>query len=243
MNIKKFLEKVAEEDRESKITEKDKEFLSSIGVDYNKKIEAAKKEPEASYYLTADNFNYKALLITVACFILVALIITISLYFSLKPDPITPPIHYFDDNFVSVDSDLHELNADLELFSLTVDESEYDLTIKKTYDSLSGDNLFYTINFTGLNQKFKFDIVVNKFYTHDNLTYTEELKEAQISEEYTIKYMETSKAMGGGMPLVAVTIMGEMQIGEQWIYVVKYEERAFGKSTFIETLESLINFK
>ena len=42
MKIKKFLEKAAEEDRESLINDRDIEFLASIGVDYNKKREAAK---------------------------------------------------------------------------------------------------------------------------------------------------------------------------------------------------------
>lgn len=240
MNVKKYLEKVAEEDRESQITEKDIAFLSSVGVDYNKKIEAAKKEPEASYYLTSKAFNYKAILVTVAGFLLIALILTLSLYFSLKPAPVTPPIHYFDDNFISVDTDLQELNADLKLFSLTVDDNEYDIGIKKTYDSLSGDNLYFTLEFTSLSKKFKLDIVVNKFYTHDEFTFTGEFKEDQFSA-YNIKYSEAFQPIPG-TPFATVECKGVMQIGEQWIYIVNYRETAWGQGTFIETLQSIISF-
>ena len=249
MKIKKFLEKVAEEDRESLIDDKDIEFLASIGVDYNKKREAAKREPDSSYYRTAKSVNYRVLFAGIACFLVVAITaVSLSLYFSLKksplnPSPVEPPIHYFDDNFVETDSNLQELNADLQLFSLNVDESMYSVGIKRTYDSLSGDDLFFTLEFVskqGLSKKFIFDIVVNKNYEHDALTYTDELKEEQFAD-YILKYSENDQPTSG--PFIIVSCKGEIQIGEQWIYITKYEERATGKSTFIETLQSLVSFK
>ena len=245
MKIKKFLEKAAEEDRESLINDKDIEFLASIGVDYNKKREAAKKEPDSSYYLTAKSVNYKALFAGIACFLVVAItVVALSLYFSLKSPSVEPPIHYFEDNFVEVDSNLQELNDDLQLFSLNVDESEYKVGIKKTYDSVSSDDLYFTLEFTskkGLSKKFTVDIVVNKFYVHKEINYTNELKEAQFSK-YTLEYFESTDPMSG-TPFVTVDCKGEMQIGEQWIYIIRYEEMALGQSTFVDTLKSLISFK
>ena len=245
MKIKKFLEKAAEEDRESLINDKDIEFLASIGVDYNKKREAAKKEPDSSYYRTARAVNYKALFTSIACFLIVAITaVSLSLYFSLKSPSVEPPIHYFDDNFLEVDSNLEELNSDLELFVLTVDADVYNVSIKRTYDSLSGDNLYYSLDFTaknGLGKKFEFDIVVNKFYEHNELSYTLEIKETQFSD-YTIKYYENFQSISG-TPFVIIDSKGEVQIGEQSIYITKYEEKSLGQSTFIETLQSLISFK
>ena len=243
MKIKKFLEKAAEEDRESQITEKDIEFLSSVGVDYNKKIEADKTEPNASYYLAASAFNYKTILITVACFMLIALVITLSLYFSLRPAPVTPPIQYFDDNFVSVDSDLQELNSDLLLFSLTADPDLYDVDIVKTYDSVSGDTLFYSLIFTskvGLGKLFTLDIVVNGLYEHNELYYASEIKGAQLSG-YALKYTEVSVSITG-TPFYSVSCLGEIQIGEQWVYITDYEETALVQNPFITTLQAIINF-
>ena len=243
MKIKKFLKKVAEEDRESLINEKDIEFLASIGVDYNKKQVAAENELPASYYLTASIFNHKALLISIACFLVAALTVSLILYYYLKPVSLKPPIHYFTDNFKEVDSDLEELNFDLDLFSVVVNENDYELSIKKTYDSLSGDNLFYRLSFNHKNgqiQSFKLDIVVNSLYEHEQVEYSKELVESQISD-YDIRYIETSKSISG-TPFSTITCQGEMQIGDQWIYIENYEEMALGQSTFIETLQSIISF-
>lgn len=246
MKIKKFLEKAAEEDRESLINDKDIEFLASIGVDYNKKREMAKKEPDSSYYLTARSVNYKALFAGIACFLIVAITaVALSLYFSLKTPSVEPPIHYFEDNLVKVDSDLQELNADLKLFSIIIDPDKYDVDIKKTYDSVSGDNLFFTLEFNVEEQltskNFTVDIVVNKFYTHKELAYIEdEIQRYQFSD-YTLKYTENVQPTSG--PFVNVSCKGEMQIGEQWIYITNYSEKAWGQSTFIDTMQSLISIK
>lgn len=242
MKIKKFLKKVAEEDRESLINDKDVEFLASIGVDYNKKKIATQNEPKASYYLAAGAPNYRVLLICLACFIVAAITVTIILYNYFKPALVEPPIQYFESNFEEVDSDLDELNADLELFSLVVKEKDYDLKIKKTYDSLSGDDLYYSLNFdqqNGLKKSFNLEIVVNKLYKHKQLIY-DDYSETKIAE-YTVKYTETYRSMSD-MPFSTVTCKGEMQIGEQCIYIVSYEEMALGQSTLIETLKFIISF-
>ena len=242
MKIKKFLKKVAEEDRESLINDKDVEFLASIGVDYNKKKVASQNEPKASYYLTASTFNYRVLLICLAFFVVAAITVTIILYSYFNPALVEPPIQYFEGNFEEVDSDLEELNADLESFSLAVDKNDYDLKIKKTYDSLSGDNLYYTLVFSQsvpLMKSFKLEIVVNSLYEHEQLIY-DEYSETKIAE-YTVKYTETYRSMSD-TPFSTVTCKGEMQIGGQCIYIVTYKEMVRGQSTFIETLKSIISF-
>ena len=241
MKINKFLKKVAEEDRESIINDKDVEFLSSIGVDYNKKKVATQSEPPASYYLTASAFNRRTLAVFFSCFAVAIIAVALILYFSLRPKPSQPPIHYFEDNFVQADSDLQELNNDLKLFSIELYE-EYDLEIKKIYDSLSEDNLFYTLSFNqknGLKKIFKFDVVVNKFYEHEQTPFEEAPIVMQISE-YTLKYAENYETISD--PFISVTAKGEMQIGEQWIYIMKFEETALGHSTFLDTLQSIIRF-
>ena len=243
MKIKKFLEKVAEEDRESLINDGDIEFLASIGVDYNKKKAAAAKELDASYYLTAKAFSPKALMIGIASFLVAVIAVSIILYYYLKPVPVTPPLQYFEDNFVEVDSNLQELNSDLKLFSMTVDDAVYELDIKKTYDSLSGDDLYFTLEFSakqGLSKKFRLEVVVNSLYEHDDTAFDKEPIEKRISE-YTIKYAETSNPMVGS-PFITVKSRGEMQIGEQYVYITKYDEIALGQSSFIETLQSIISF-
>ena len=236
MKIKKFLEKAAEEDREALISDKDVEYLASIGVDYNKKREADKKQPDANYYRTAPSINRRAFIISVACFLVAVFAVLTIVYFTAKPK--NPG--YMDDEYIEVNSDLYELNKDLQLFSLTVKEEEYDLLIKKTYGSVSGDNLFYSLRFNskiGLQKNFTIEIVVSNKYEHDALEYTSEIKKAQISS-YTLKYSESLMPM-----FMKVKCKGEMQIGKQCIYITNYEETALGQSTFVATLESIISFK
>ena len=242
MKIKKFLEKVAEEDRESLINDKDIEFLASIGVDYNKKRDAAKEEQDSSYYRTKSADNRKALIISVACSIVALFAVILILIYSLKPAPFEPPIEYFEDNFIEAESSLQELNGDLQSFSLIVNTDVYRVKTTRVYDSLSEDNLYYKLELTTYQVPTKilsFDIVVNSNYHHEEIRYTSELIETQISE-YTVKYTEESVVLE--LPFSNVNCMGEMQIGNQWIYIINYEEMALGQSTFIETLQSLIVF-
>lgn len=235
MKIKKFLEKVADEDREALIDEKDIEFLASIGVDYNKKREADKKKPSASYYLTAPAFNYKAFLISASCFILLAISVFLIVFYSLKP--FEPPVGFMDIVEDKADSNLQELNEDLNLFSLSVDE--YECSVTKYFNKNNNESLYYSLECNGLMKSFKFDIVVNSRYEHNKISYTEELEEVRISE-YTLKYNEVIEPISD-TPFNEISCKGEIQIGEQFIYIVNYSETHM-QSTFVETLKSIINF-
>ena len=133
----------------------------------------------------------------------------------------------------------------MKLFSLILNDDEYNVDIKKTYDSLSGDSLFYKIDVfskIGLNKEFKLDIVVNNKYEHDVLQYLKEPVITQFSDSsYNIKYTESIMIIAA--PLITAQCKGEMKIGNQWIYITSYEETALERSTFIDTLESIIQFK
>lgn len=236
MKIKKYLEKVAEEDRESLIDDKDIEFLASIGVDYNKKREEDKKKPKSSYYLTAPAFNYKAFLISASCFLVVAIAVFLIVYYVLKP--FEPPVGYLD-NKDKESSNLQTLNEDLDLFTLVVDESEYELDITRFFDKSSGESLYYSLIFTGAMKSFNIDFVVNSQYNYDKEPYLYELKEAQISN-YTLKYTEISVPVQG-FPFYEISCRGEIQIGEQWIYITSYNETNL-QNTLVETLQDIISF-
>lgn len=237
MKIKKFLEQVAEDDRESLVDDKDIEFLASIGVDYNKKREEDKNKPQASYYLTAPAFNYKAFLISASCFIVVAIAVFLIVFYSLKP--FEPPVGYLDADGEE-SSNLQVLNSDLDLFTLTVDDGEYELDITRFYDKSSNNSVYYTMIFTGTMKSFNFDIVVNSEYEYKEKDYSGELKKAQISG-YTLNYIETLSQVPG-FPFYEISCKGEMQIGEQWIYITSYNETNL-QNTLVETLQEIITFK
>ena len=241
MKIKKFLEKVAEEDRESHIDDKDIEFLASVGVDYNKKREEDKKKPPASYYLTAPSFNYKAFLISASCFLLAAVALILILYYSLKPNSVESPSGYLSGK-EEAPSNLQELNEDLKLFSLVVDENEYEVDITKFYEKSSGSSLYYNLDFQKAGSLFKIEIIVDEKYEFDNSPLTGDIKQTYISN-YTLRYTEIFNSMPG-LPLNEASCQGEIQIGNQWVYITSYTETVLGEqSTFVETISSLISIK
>lgn len=238
MSFKKRFDKLIEEDKKSRITEKDRAFLASLE---SMIVEAPQGE------VKVKTFNYRAVLISVACALVAALTVLLILYYTFKPNTIDPTIEYFEDNFVTVASDESELNGDLILFTFEADSSRYIVEINRTFDSLSGDTLYYTLFITNATPDFTlsaiFKIVVNKNYTHDGQDYRREIIETKISG-YEIKYTQdiTSENVFG-MTVNTVECTGEMQIGVQWVYITQYQETSLTEGTFLETLQSMIHFK
>lgn len=234
MNFKKRFEKRIEEDKKSMLNESDMAYLSTLQ-------NMVAEHPEGE--VIAKPFNYKPLIISVACFLTAALTAFLIFYYTLfsKPDD----IFYFKDNFVTVDSDVEELNSDLILFSFEADKAKYSVDVFKVYDSVSEDTLYYVLEINNATQDFslkvRLEIVVNKNYTHPDMEYRKETIQSSISV-YTLTYMQDIISMS--VPgLYTVDCMGEMQIGTQWIYVTRYQEISLAEGTFIETLQSMIHFK
>lgn len=238
MSFRKRFDKLIEEDKKSRITEKDRAFLASL--------ESMIVEPPQGE-VKVKTFNYRAVLICVACALVAALTILLIFYYTLKPNSFDPPIEYFEDYFETVESDEIELNGDLILFTFEVDKSRYIVEINRTYDSLSGDTLYYTLFITNATPDFtlsaKYEIVVNENYTHTDINYRREIIETEISG-YSIKYTQdiTSENVFG-MTVNTVECIGEIQVGTEWIYITKYQETSLTEGTFLETLQSMIHFK
>lgn len=231
MNFKKRFDKRIEEDKKSMLTESDRAFLATLQ-------DMVVERPQGE--VLAKPFNYKKpLIISVACFMVAALTVFLILWFALPAKPNGKV--YFEDNFVEVRSDVTELNSDLILFSFEADEN-YSVDISKVYDSVSNDTLYYKLKMSDdYSVNIRLEIVVNKNYIHSDMAYWAETTEDAISG-YTIKYAQTITPLAG-MPFNTVNCMGEMQIGNQWIYIMSYEEMSLTEGTFIETLQSMIHFK
>lgn len=234
MNFKKRFENRIEQDKKSMVTESDRAYLSTL-----QNMVAERPEGE----VIAKSFNRKPLIISVACFLVAALTVTLILYYTLYSKP--KNIFYLTENYVLVDSDIDELNADLTLFTLEVDTAKYSFKVIRTYDSVSGDTLFYRLDIISqdISLKTQIEIVVNENFIHDDMHYSEETVEGSISG-YTINYTQSlSSTSVSGITLNIVDCMGEMQIGTQWIYIQDYRELSFAEGTFVETLQSIIHFK
>lgn len=236
MNFKKRFEKRIEEDKKSRISESDMAFLATLQ-------DMVVERPEGE--VIAKPFNYKKpLLISVACFLVAALTVSLILYYTLFSKPKVP--FYSLDNSVTVDSGVAELNSDLDLFTFEVDEEVFAVEIKKIYDSVSGDTLFYQLGINFVTEDVSIvthiEIVVNKNFTHPALNYSGKMIESQISG-YKLSYTQSiTPTLFDEVTANVIDCMGEMQVGKQWIYVTYYQEVSLAEGTFVETLQSMLHF-
>lgn len=233
MNFKKRFEKRIEEDKKSMYTESDRAFLATLQ-------EMVVERPEGE--VVAKRIDYKKpLMIAVACFLAVALALSLILYFTLSPKP-ADDIFYLTDDLDSVESNLAELNSDLILFYFEADESKYNVDVEK-YCSESGDALCYKLLISaiqGLGFKAEIDIVVKKNVIHGGINYRKEKLESIISN-YKLIYTQDITSVGLGIN--TVECMGEINIGYQWVYINSYEELSMGDGAFVENIQSMIHIK
>lgn len=260
MNFRKRFDKRIEEDKRSMLTDGDMEFLNSL-----QNMVAERSEDTREGNVKVKTFNYKVLLMVVAAVLALTFAVLIILYYTLDSgnlnpvepspeingstdpaNPTDPPFEYYSDNFVKAMSDTEELNGDLILFKFRTDESKYSVDIEKTYDSVSGDTLFYTLKISNTTPDIPLlatlEIVVNKNFNYDAIWYNNELIEATLSG-YSIKYTQdiTSTSVDN-VTINRVECRGQMQIGDQFLYVIQYQETSLTEGTFLETLQSMLIF-
>ena len=234
MNFKKRFEKRIEEDKKSMYTESDRAFLATLQ-------DMVVERPEGE--VIAKHVNYKKpLMIAVACFLVVALALSLTLYFTLSPKP-ADDIFYLTDDLDPVESNVVELNSDLTLFYFAADESKYNVVVKK-YCLDNGDALYYKLLISviqGLGFNAEIDIVVKKNVIHDEINYKKEKLESTISV-YTLIYTQTITPIAS-TEINTVDCIGEMKIGSQFLYIVKYQELSMGEGAFVENIQSMIHIK
>ena len=234
MNFKKRFEKRIEEDKKSMCTENDMAFLATLQ-------EMVVECPDGE--VVAKRIDYKKpLMIAVACFLTVVLALTLVLYFTLSPKP-ADDIFYLTDDLDSVESDVAELNSDLKLFYFEADESKYNVDVAK-YCSDNDDTLYYKLYISAIQElsfNAEIDIVVKKNAIHDEINYKKEKLKSKISS-YTLIYTHniTTTAIPG---INAVDCKGEMKIGSQCVYILKYRELSMGEGAFLENIQSMIHIK
>lgn len=233
MNFKKRFNKRIEEDKRSMLTESDMAYLATLQS-------MVVERPEGE--VIAKPLNYKKpLLISVACFLAVALALSLVLYFTLTKQK---GIFYQDDNFREVVSSVEMLNSDLLDFSLVVDENKYSADVQKVYDSVSGDTIYYKLTLNdGQRLSVQFEIVVNKNYTHSEMLYGWELFESAVSGNRLIYTQNITSSSVAGIAVNTVVCTGEIKIGNQWVYIIGYQEISLGEGTFVDFMQSIIQIK
>ncbi|MCH5146748.1 MAG: hypothetical protein J1F61_01930 [Clostridiales bacterium] len=235
MNFKKRFEKRIEEDKKSMYTESDRAFLATLQ-------DMVVERPEGE--VIAKHFDFKKpLMIAVACFLVVVLALSLTLYFTLSPKP-ADDIFYLTDDLDPVESNVVELNSDLTLFYFAADESKYNVVVKK-YCLDNGDALYYKLLISviqGLGFNAEIDIVVKKNVIHDEINYSNDEKLESTISDYILCFTQSITPIAS-TGVNTIDCMGDMKIGNQTVYIMKYQELSQGEGAFVENIQSMIHIK
>lgn len=149
MDIKKFLQQKAEEDVSSVLSEEEKEYCKSIALE--SEFQKSRRRLDRRFWVP----------FSCAMCVLLAAVIAIAIIFA----PRKSPIRYFDDKIVSQPSNLEELNGNSKCFNL-IQNVNTSCEFSLSYDSDSGDKLYFEVNLDGFFDNSHLVIVVNKNYQY-----------------------------------------------------------------------------
>lgn len=170
MDIKKYLQQKAEEDVSSVLSEEEKEYCKSIALE--SEFQKGRRRLDRRFWVP----------FSCAMCVLLAAVIAIVIIFA----PRKPPIRYFDDKIVFRTSGIEELNGDTKYFNLTqLENTLYDFSL--SYDSDSGDKLYYEVNAKGFIENSHLVIVVNKNYEYPFDSEGNEIVKKNLND-YTLNY-------------------------------------------------------
>lgn len=151
-------------------------------------------------------------------------------------------IRYDDANFVWVDSDLQEISRVLTNLTIHISENP---VIKRTFDSISGDNLFYTLfieeSSDNTSYSIEVKIIVNDKYEFDDFNVTDAFV-TKIYPNYSVSYDQQITAIDSDINLNLVQCNAKINNAKYDIYVTKYDEYAIGNGTFLTVIDNMFEF-
>ncbi len=153
-------------------------------------------------------------------------------------------IKYIESNFVSVDSDINEFNDALDKLTVNL-MGDKTTTVLKTYDQLSGDDLYYTLKIEETTETvfvcLDMLVVVNEHYDYENFQIDETFVTETV-EDFSVNYSQVvSVDPDFGLNLVKCT--GKIEKPNFEIYILNYEEYALDDGSFLNFIDDLLEFK
>lgn len=226
MNIKRYLKQQAKEDLKNSETEEDRAFLQRLKDSVPE--QPPKKQSRRWLWAVPS---------VAACAVAVVLTVVLVPF----PGKNGGTSEYEEANFVQVDSDFSSLSSALNKLTvcLTPDQS---VEVDRTYDSVSGDDLFYTLTVDVSSASALYSltarIVVNEKYEFDFFNVTEDFI-TETYASYSVAYFQTVEP-GTGLNLVKCS--AKISGADYDIYVIKYEEYSLDNGTFLTVIGNLFRF-
>ena len=231
MNIKKCLKKESQKDLRSIQTETDKEFLQ--------RVENLVEEENTLKRKCKKNYKFLWAIPPVLSACLVATILVVVLI--PKDNGNIDDIKYNENDFVQINSDFAGLTGALKYLTLNVAEEKITY-IEKTYDSLSGDELYYTLRIDENSMEAYYStelmIVVNENYHYDGFNFHDEIIEETYSD-FSIQYTQ-QKTFDVGLNLIQCR--AEIKSKKYEIYVLNYEEYSVEDGMFLTVINTIFDF-
>ncbi len=233
MNVKKYLKKQAEQDLQSLETEGDRAFLGQLEniAEENARARAKKRNLQGLWAISS---------VAVAGGLAAVLLVE----FLPVANNGLDGIKYVESNFVSVDSDINEFNDALDKLTVNL-MGDKTTTVLKTYDQLSGDDLYYTLKIEETTETvfvcLDMLVVVNEHYDYENFQIDETFVTETV-EDFSVNYSQVvSVDPDFGLNLVKCT--GKIEKPNFEIYILNYEEYALDDGSFLNYIDDLLEFK
>lgn len=224
MNLKKRLQKEAEKDAEVLLTEEDELFIKQLA---HSNVSLKMVQPELK-----KSKKFWAVLGSVATVIIAAVIVFPSVFVNRGGND----IFYKDTDIVEVFCSLDEMQPNVKYFQ--IEEHDIPYTILLSYDSVSNDRLYYTVNGSTLISRFKLYLIINEHYDY-NFTLNEDLMIYNLSN-YNINY---DKTRINGIDGAEVNYTGYVKLQTEIIYIEYQQLIDIGDQAFFDDIESIIKVK
>ncbi len=226
MNVKRYLRKQAQEDLKALETEGDREFISQLMETVGER-HAPKPKRNKNWLWAIPSAT------AVCAAVLVGTLV-----------PWTGEIKYEDKYFVDEVTTIETLADALNGLDIHISEDQ-DVSVKKTYDSVSGHDLYYTMlvsEFTEtvdyaietriiVNEKYEFEdfVLDDSFVTQDCGHYS-----VYYKQEFTEDYTNTG--------LNSVQGTAKIDGLKYEIYVTSYKESTLGSGMFLNVIAGLFDY-
>ena len=222
MRVKKYLREQGEKEAEQLLTEGDRAFCQSLVEQVKEPV----KKPRVKMWAALSS----------ALAVCVTLAVVLPVVLSNR----SPKVYYRDENVLSQESTLANLQADVKYFSIVGFDEAQEVTVSLNYDSISNDKLYYSLNARFDSNNIAIDVVVNKNYQYKFETGNTPITQQLVNYSVTYYYEENESFLPN---IKSAEYRGEIKLKTETVYFDYRQAIAQGDAVFFQDIQSYIQTK
>lgn len=229
MDLKEYLQQQAEKDAEALITEGDRQHLEKL---MQKIDEAPAPVKVKTPWYRRWQFLSGAAVAAVAVIIAASVVLI-----NDRPSEFL----YSDKHIVTVVSELQSLQTDLKYFSV-IDSESTQYEVRKSYDSVSGDKLYYSASTRYMLSEVNLVFVINERYDY-KFDIKSETSTKQLTD-YSVAYAKMSD-MSGTNAFNAIKYSGWIKLQTETVYFnyLQPDLEILDDETFFAGIQQIVGVK